>query len=70
MTPVSLVFDMFKKLGLRYILVAHRGVLNGIITKKDILQHIQQNQPSSNKKKLRAMDPEISVDIHSGRWRK
>jgi len=39
-TPLNLVFDMFKKLGLRYILITYRGVLIGVITKKDILQHI------------------------------
>lgn len=36
----NVVFDMFKKLGLRYILVVNKGELMGIITKKDILQHI------------------------------
>jgi len=44
-TPLNLVFDMFKKLGLRYVLVSQRGVLLGVITKKDILQHIQSTQP-------------------------
>ncbi|KND03889.1 uncharacterized protein SPPG_01343 [Spizellomyces punctatus DAOM BR117] len=34
---VELVMDLFKKLGLRYILVVHMGRLKGIITKKDIL---------------------------------
>jgi len=46
-TPLNLVFDMFKKLGLRYILVSKRGVLLGVITKKDILSHIQSTQPPS-----------------------
>lgn len=36
---------MFKKLGLRYLLVSQRGLLLGVITKKDILQHIQMTQP-------------------------
>lgn len=39
-TSLNLIFDLFKKVGLRYILVAERGVLMGVITKKDILQHI------------------------------
>jgi len=30
--------ELFKKLGLRYVLVSHHGKLVGIITKKDMLQ--------------------------------
>jgi hypothetical protein len=41
-TPMNIVFELFKKLGLRYVLIAEKGELIGIITKKDILQHIQQ----------------------------
>eukprot|EP01114_Cavostelium_apophysatum_P012659 TRINITY_DN2888_c0_g1_i2.p1 TRINITY_DN2888_c0_g1~~TRINITY_DN2888_c0_g1_i2.p1 ORF type:complete len:778 (-),score=208.47 TRINITY_DN2888_c0_g1_i2:41-2374(-) len=62
-TPLNLVYDMFKKLGLRYILVAHRGVLIGIITKKDILQHIASLQNKNSNGTLR--DPEL-LDIK--RW--
>jgi chloride channel 3/4/5 len=51
-TPMNTVFDMFKKLGLRYILVMDQhGRLIGIITKKDILyhlEHLQKNQSSSH----------------------
>lgn len=39
-TPMNTVFDMFKKMGLRYVLVTDRGILIGVISKKDILQHI------------------------------
>jgi len=39
-TPLNTVFDLFKKLGLRVCLVDHGCRLVGIITKKDILQHI------------------------------
>jgi len=39
-TPMNIVFELFKKLGLRYVLIVERGELIGIITKKDILQHI------------------------------
>ena len=42
-TPLSIIFDMFKKLGLRYVLVSYRGALVGIITKKDILNYIAVN---------------------------
>lgn len=39
-TPLNIIFDMFKKMGMRYILVAYRGRVVGIITKKDMLQQI------------------------------
>lgn len=39
-TPLRLVFRMFKDLGFRYLLVVERGVLVGLLTKKDILQYI------------------------------
>ena len=39
--PISLVLEMFKKLGLRYVLITKRGKLCGIITKKDLLRHLQ-----------------------------
>ncbi|XP_067946446.1 H(+)/Cl(-) exchange transporter 4-like [Watersipora subatra] len=39
-TPMETVFEMFRKLGLRYTLVTHNGRLLGIITKKDILRHV------------------------------
>eukprot|EP01112_Ceratiomyxa_fruticulosa_P021038 TRINITY_DN7322_c0_g1_i2.p1 TRINITY_DN7322_c0_g1~~TRINITY_DN7322_c0_g1_i2.p1 ORF type:complete len:889 (+),score=170.66 TRINITY_DN7322_c0_g1_i2:280-2946(+) len=39
-TPLNTIFDMFKKLGLRVCMVDQGGRLVGLITKKDILQHI------------------------------
>ena len=48
-TPMESVIDMFRKLGLRQILVTHNGKLLGIITKKDVLKHIAQ---------LKHMDPD------------
>ena len=39
-TPLNIIFDMFKKMGMRYLLVSYRGRLVGILTKKDMLQHI------------------------------
>eukprot|EP01097_Dermamoeba_algensis_P001356 TRINITY_DN1514_c0_g1_i1.p1 TRINITY_DN1514_c0_g1~~TRINITY_DN1514_c0_g1_i1.p1 ORF type:complete len:794 (+),score=111.19 TRINITY_DN1514_c0_g1_i1:42-2423(+) len=39
-TPLNIVYDMFKKVGLRHVLVAHHSKLVGIVTKKDILQYI------------------------------
>jgi chloride channel 3/4/5 len=39
-TPMETVVDMFTKVGLRQILVTHNGRLLGIVTKKDVLNHI------------------------------
>ena len=41
-TPMETVIDMFRKLGLRQMLVIHNGRLLGIITKKDVLKHIAE----------------------------
>uniref|UniRef100_A0A9J2Q9A0 Chloride channel protein n=1 Tax=Ascaris lumbricoides TaxID=6252 RepID=A0A9J2Q9A0_ASCLU len=41
-TPMETVIDMFRKLGLRQVLVTHNGRLLGIITKKDILQFMKK----------------------------
>uniref|UniRef100_A0A8C7W373 Chloride channel protein n=1 Tax=Oncorhynchus mykiss TaxID=8022 RepID=A0A8C7W373_ONCMY len=49
-TPMEIVVDIFRKLGLRQCLVTHNGRLLGIITKKDILRHMAQmaNQDPDN----------------------
>ncbi|KAG7260775.1 LOW QUALITY PROTEIN: hypothetical protein CRUP_007075 [Coryphaenoides rupestris] len=41
-TPMETVVDIFRKLGLRQCLVTRSGRLLGIITKKDVLQHMAQ----------------------------
>ncbi|KAG2466014.1 CLCN3 protein, partial [Polypterus senegalus] len=41
-TPMEIVVDIFRKLGLRQCLVTHNGRLLGVITKKDILRHMAQ----------------------------
>uniref|UniRef100_A0A8C9YZU5 Chloride channel protein n=1 Tax=Sander lucioperca TaxID=283035 RepID=A0A8C9YZU5_SANLU len=41
-TPMEIVVDIFRKMGLRQCLVTHNGRLLGIITKKDILRHMAQ----------------------------
>ncbi|XP_074649911.1 H(+)/Cl(-) exchange transporter 4-like isoform X2 [Tubulanus polymorphus] len=41
-TPMETVLEMFRKLGLRQMLVTHNGRLLGIVTKKDVLRHILQ----------------------------
>ena len=37
---MDLVFNMFCKMGMRSVLVTHRGSLVGIITKKDVVRHV------------------------------
>lgn len=41
-TPMEIVVDIFRKMGLRQCLVTHNARLLGIITKKDVLKHIAQ----------------------------
>ncbi|KAI8807085.1 chloride channel [Cladochytrium replicatum] len=44
--PIDLVVEMFKQLGLRYVLITKNGRLLGLITKKDLLRHVVQvNHP-------------------------
>ena len=38
--PMGLVLEVFKKLGLRSVLITRRGKLCGLITKKDLLHHL------------------------------
>ncbi|XP_061416629.1 H(+)/Cl(-) exchange transporter 4-like isoform X1 [Lethenteron reissneri] len=38
-TPMEIVIDIFRKMGLRQCLITHHGRLLGIITKKDLLRH-------------------------------
>ena len=40
-TPMEIVIDMFRKLGLRQVLITKNGRLLGIITKKDILRFMK-----------------------------
>ncbi|XP_029610026.1 H(+)/Cl(-) exchange transporter 3 isoform X2 [Salmo trutta] len=41
-TPMEIVVDIFRKLGLRQCLVTHNGIVLGIITKKNILAHLEE----------------------------
>ncbi|KAJ3584935.1 hypothetical protein NHX12_013658 [Muraenolepis orangiensis] len=41
-TPMEIVVDIFRKMGLRQCLVTHNGTLLGIITKKNILEHLEE----------------------------
>jgi len=59
-TPINIIFDMFKKMGMRYVLVANRGRLVGIITKKDILQQISV---ASKHRKLAKGQAEVANTI-------
>ncbi|KAH7727151.1 chloride channel protein 3 [Aphelenchoides avenae] len=43
-TPMETVIDMFRKLGLRQVLVTKNGHLLGIITKKDILAFMKEGE--------------------------
>ena len=43
----EVVIEMFRKLGLRYLIVADQGILKGLITKKDILRVINNSRRSN-----------------------
>ncbi|KAJ3024116.1 hypothetical protein HKX48_006472 [Thoreauomyces humboldtii] len=38
--PMEMVMELFKKMGLRYVIVSAEGKATGIITKKDLLRHV------------------------------
>ncbi|KAJ1723533.1 hypothetical protein LPJ53_002145 [Coemansia erecta] len=40
-TDINVVADIFRELGVRYVLVTHQGLLLGIITKKDIVRTVR-----------------------------
>jgi len=49
-TPMDTVIDLFRKMGMRQVLVLHNGRLLGIVTKKDVLKHVKEvdhEDPSS-----------------------
>ncbi|EPY83607.1 chloride channel 3 isoform 1 [Camelus ferus] len=41
-TPMEIVVDIFRKLGLRQCLVTHSGTVLGIITKKNMVEHLEE----------------------------
>ncbi|KND04750.1 uncharacterized protein SPPG_00455 [Spizellomyces punctatus DAOM BR117] len=46
--PMELVMELFKKMGLRYVLVVQDGRLVGIVTKKDLLRHVSWKRGDEN----------------------
>ena len=48
-TPMEIVVEIFKKLGVRQILTVHHGKLLGVITKKDVLRHIKHVEGRTGK---------------------
>jgi chloride channel 3/4/5 len=43
-TTTNIVYDLFKKMGLRVVLVVAAGRLVGVITKKDVLRHLPKTK--------------------------
>ncbi|PVU87667.1 hypothetical protein BB559_005948 [Furculomyces boomerangus] len=58
-TPIDLVIDIFRQLGIRYVLVAKNRVLYGIITKKDVLKIVNKSDISPAQPFLRYLFPSI-----------
>ncbi|KAI9202265.1 chloride channel [Polychytrium aggregatum] len=45
--PIELVVELFKKMGLRYLVVTKHGRLHGFLTKKDVIRHVAiMNHPN------------------------
>eukprot|EP00292_Cryptomonas_paramecium_P027036 CAMPEP_0113670158 /NCGR_PEP_ID=MMETSP0038_2-20120614/4981_1 /TAXON_ID=2898 /ORGANISM="Cryptomonas paramecium" /LENGTH=56 /DNA_ID=CAMNT_0000586143 /DNA_START=48 /DNA_END=218 /DNA_ORIENTATION=- /assembly_acc=CAM_ASM_000170 len=40
-TPLDRIVEMFRALGIRYLLVTRNGQLVGVIKKKDVIEHIE-----------------------------
>ena len=48
--PMVNVIELFRRMGMRFVLVTDKGSLVGIITKKDVLRHIaDKNQRHTHK---------------------
>ncbi|CAG8600346.1 6369_t:CDS:10 [Funneliformis caledonium] len=46
--PMEMIIELFRKMGLRYVLVTKNGQLLGLITKKDVLRHLSvMHHPNS-----------------------
>ncbi|RKP20039.1 hypothetical protein ROZALSC1DRAFT_28428 [Rozella allomycis CSF55] len=45
-TSMDMCIDLFKKMGIRYLLIVKDGQLQGIITKKDIIRYLSSDIPS------------------------
>eukprot|EP00761_Pharyngomonas_kirbyi_P003103 gb/GECH01003107.1/.p1 GENE.gb/GECH01003107.1/~~gb/GECH01003107.1/.p1 ORF type:complete len:752 (+),score=138.65 gb/GECH01003107.1/:1-2256(+) len=48
-TPIDRIYDLFRALGLRYVLVSRSSNLVGIITKKDCLEFVKKHEHSKSK---------------------
>jgi hypothetical protein len=71
---MNFVYDMFKKMGLRYVLVADKGILKGVITKKDLLQHVSKTvlhkerkfvtrETDLDKRKISRIPSSVAVEV-------
>ncbi|OMJ16520.1 H(+)/Cl(-) exchange transporter 5 [Smittium culicis] len=58
-SPIDLVIDIFRQLGIRYVLVAKNRVLYGIITKKDVLKCANEMDVSFTSSILHYLFPSI-----------
>lgn len=51
-TDINEVAEVFRQLGVRYVLVVHQGALLGIITKKDIVQAVRMQSKNNERQSV------------------
>ncbi|KAL7748192.1 hypothetical protein RI367_006376 [Sorochytrium milnesiophthora] len=50
--PMEMTVELFKKMGLRYVLITRNGQLLGLITKKDVLRHLGRLTETMHRREL------------------
>ncbi|KAJ2566828.1 Structural maintenance of chromosomes protein 3 [Coemansia sp. RSA 1822] len=60
-TDVNLVAEMFRELGVRYVLVVHHGALLGIITKKDIVRTVRMHSRNQARSALPSLTRKMNA---------
>eukprot|EP01064_Diplonema_japonicum_P018383 TRINITY_DN27074_c0_g1_i1.p1 TRINITY_DN27074_c0_g1~~TRINITY_DN27074_c0_g1_i1.p1 ORF type:complete len:775 (+),score=87.74 TRINITY_DN27074_c0_g1_i1:74-2398(+) len=63
-TSVNRLLQLFKSLGLRSILVAHHSTLQGIITRKDVLEYVARYELHEDTSSTFAVSPREAEQVH------
>ncbi|KNE57655.1 hypothetical protein AMAG_04520 [Allomyces macrogynus ATCC 38327] len=60
--PMEMTIELFKKMGLRYVLITRNGQLLGLITKKDVLRHLGEMAGKSHVAGGMVVDQDLMVN--------
>ncbi|KAJ3359921.1 hypothetical protein GGF32_008939 [Allomyces javanicus] len=60
--PMEMTIELFKKMGLRYVLITRNGQLLGLITKKDVLRHLGEMAGKSHGAGGMVVDQDLMVN--------